>query len=326
MTIRKISILFLLSLTLTVPGGTTLSYAAHGGGGGGSSGGGGGSGCSGDCSPPTLGLNEQGQVRVEGGLTINSEIIEVGTYSQTMPTTQVLKIGQTNTIILKMLENTSPEFLSHVEIHFGVYEKVIEGILVEESISSIVWDDSGGDEVYGVYGDEDMFKNIEITHKIEEPLTILTFEIEPAKILEESTLMIIIWDEKRNASKNYFYNAIQIIDETETSQSEVLVENTQSPTEELRKDIEIPAWIKNTAGWWSEDKMNNSDFILGMRYLTDNQILIIPQTEKTKFHTTDEEIPGWIKNTAGWWSENLIQDEEFIEGIQFLVDSKIIQI
>ena len=322
MTIKKISVLFLLILTLTVQGGVTLSYAAHGGG----SSGGGGSGCSGDCSPPTLGLNEQGQVSVKGGLTINSEIIDVGAYSQTIPTTQMLKIGQTNTIVLKMLENTSPEFLSHVEIHFGVYEKVIEGILVEESISSIVWDDTGGDEVYGIYGDEDMFKNIEIKHKIEEPLTILTFEIEPTKILEESTLMIIIWDEKRNASKNYFYNAIQIIDEKETSQNEVLVDNTRLPTEELSKDVEIPEWIKNTAGWWSEDKMNNSDFILGMRYLTDNQILIILQTEKTELDSTREEIPEWIKNTAGWWSEDLIQDEEFIEGIQFLVDNKIIQI
>ena len=125
MTTRKISILSLLILTLIVPGGLTLSYAAHGGGGGG---------CSGDCSPPTLGLDEKGQVRVEGGLTINSEIVDVGTYSQTIPTTQILKTGQTSTIILKMLENTSPEFLSHVEIHFGVYEKVIQGVLVEDSI------------------------------------------------------------------------------------------------------------------------------------------------------------------------------------------------
>ena len=316
---KKTGILALLILTLTIPGAVTPSYAAHGSSGGGS-------GCSGDCSPPTLGLNEKGQVRVEGGLTINSEIIEVETYSQTIPTAHVLKIGQPSSIMLKMFENTSPEFLSHVEIHFGVYEKVIQGVLVEESISSIVWDDTGGDEVYGVYGDEDMFKNIEINHKIEDTLTILTFEIEPAKILEESTLMIVIWDEKRNASKNYFYNAIQIIGEKETSQNEVPVENAQLPTEELREDVEIPAWIKNTAGWWSEDKMSNSDFILGMQYLTNNQILIIPQTEKTEFNITDNEIPAWIKNTAGWWSEDSIQDEEFIEGIQFLLNNRIIQI
>ena len=112
-----------------------------------------------------------------------------------------------------------------------------------------------------------MFKNIEIKHKIENPLTILTFEIEPAKILEESTLMIIIWDEKRNASKNYFYNAIQIIDEMATSQNEVLVENTELLTEELRKNDTIPKWIKNNAGWWADGTLDDNSFVQGIQFL-----------------------------------------------------------
>jgi len=37
-------------------------------------------------------------------------------------------------------------------------------------------------------------------------------------------------------------------------------------------------------------------------------------------------IPGWIKNTASWWSEGLISEDEFLKGIEFLVEKRILNI
>ena len=37
-------------------------------------------------------------------------------------------------------------------------------------------------------------------------------------------------------------------------------------------------------------------------------------------------IPSWIKNNAGWWAENTIDDDSFIQGIQFLIKEGIIEI
>lgn len=37
-------------------------------------------------------------------------------------------------------------------------------------------------------------------------------------------------------------------------------------------------------------------------------------------------IPDWIKNNAGWWSENKITDKEFSNAIEYLVKNGIIQI
>ena len=37
-------------------------------------------------------------------------------------------------------------------------------------------------------------------------------------------------------------------------------------------------------------------------------------------------IPVWIKNNAGWWAEGLIDDDSFIQGIQFLVREGIIRV
>jgi len=39
-----------------------------------------------------------------------------------------------------------------------------------------------------------------------------------------------------------------------------------------------------------------------------------------------EKVPGWIKNNAKWWSEGQIDDGTFVNGIQFLMTKKIIDI
>jgi len=38
------------------------------------------------------------------------------------------------------------------------------------------------------------------------------------------------------------------------------------------------------------------------------------------------EIPSWIKNTAGWWAEGSITDEDFVKGVEFLIKEGIISI
>lgn len=39
-----------------------------------------------------------------------------------------------------------------------------------------------------------------------------------------------------------------------------------------------------------------------------------------------QQIPDWIKNNAKWWSENSIDDESFIQGIQYLIKEGVIDV
>ncbi|HXV65912.1 MAG TPA: phosphate/phosphite/phosphonate ABC transporter substrate-binding protein [Nitrosopumilaceae archaeon] len=39
-----------------------------------------------------------------------------------------------------------------------------------------------------------------------------------------------------------------------------------------------------------------------------------------------DEIPSWVKNSAGWWSDGSISDGEFINAIEFLIEKGTIQI
>jgi hypothetical protein len=38
------------------------------------------------------------------------------------------------------------------------------------------------------------------------------------------------------------------------------------------------------------------------------------------------EIPSWVKNNAGWWAEGTIDDDSFVQGIQFLIKEGIMEI
>ncbi len=45
------------------------------------------------------------------------------------------------------------------------------------------------------------------------------------------------------------------------------------------EQISIPTWIKNNAGWWATDQIDDSAFLQGIQYLIKKGIMIIPPTE-----------------------------------------------
>lgn len=43
-------------------------------------------------------------------------------------------------------------------------------------------------------------------------------------------------------------------------------------------------------------------------------------------NTPKEKIPSWIKNNAGWWADGSIDDSSFVQGIQFMIKNKLLDI
>jgi len=103
----------------------------------------------------------------------------------------------------------------------------------------------------------------------------------------------------------------------------------ENPTEKpgflkMMEEKTIPSWIKNNAGWWAENKINDNDFISGIEYLIENKIIKV-STYVNKENSTDV-IPSWIKNNAGWWSSGKISDGDFLTGIEYLIENGIIKV
>jgi hypothetical protein len=89
------------------------------------------------------------------------------------------------------------------------------------------------------------------------------------------------------------------------------------------QDSEIPGWIKNNAGWWATNQIDDSSFLQGIQYLIKEGIMVIPPTE-TSGSSESQGVPAWVKNNAGWWADGQIDDNAFISGIQYLIKSGII--
>ena len=85
---------------------------------------------------------------------------------------------------------------------------------------------------------------------------------------------------------------------------------------------EIPQWIKKNANWWSKGTITDSDFLRGIEYLIQIDILKIESNKVVP--SSSKEIPQWIRNNAEWWSAGLISDNEFIAGIKYLIEAGII--
>jgi len=106
--------------------------------------------------------------------------------------------------------------------------------------------------------------------------------------------------------------------------SGILVPNSSA------QDAQIPNWIKNVAGWWANGVVSESEFLAGIEYLVNNNIILldfVPCNDKIQSQYVDtKSVPDWIKNNASWWSENLIDDIDFINGLQYLIEYKIIKI
>ena len=87
--------------------------------------------------------------------------------------------------------------------------------------------------------------------------------------------------------------------------------------------IHIPDWIKKNAGWWVDGTISSTDFLKGIEYLIQQEIISIPHTEKQ--HSVDK-IPNWVKQNAALWSEGKIDDKTFAAGIQYLISIGIISV
>ena len=84
----------------------------------------------------------------------------------------------------------------------------------------------------------------------------------------------------------------------------------------------VPAWVKLNADWWSTNQISDSEFLEGINFLFEKEIISVPSRDvinESQWH-----IPQWVKVSSGWWYEDKITDDEFLNIITNLVERKII--
>ena len=109
--------------------------------------------------------------------------------------------------------------------------------------------------------------------------------------------------------------------------SGILVPNSSA------QDAQIPGWVKNVAGWWVSGIVSENEFVSGIEYLINNNIINLSGIPCFDAVGRDDAtanvvkaVPDWVKNNAKWWSEDLIMDADFTNGLEYLILNKIIKI
>ena len=99
-------------------------------------------------------------------------------------------------------------------------------------------------------------------------------------------------------------------------------------TASVPETASIPSWIKNNAKWWADGTIDDATFIQSIQFLIQNDIIKIPETgvSSTGQESGSESgtIPSWVKTSAGWWADGIIDDTTFIQSIQFLIQQGIL--
>ena len=90
----------------------------------------------------------------------------------------------------------------------------------------------------------------------------------------------------------------------------------------------IPDWVKNNADWWAQGLISDREFATGIGFLAKERIIQVENIDldpQGQIVISDNlEIPAWIKNNARWWADEVISDNDFKFGIQYMLQEKII--
>ena len=87
--------------------------------------------------------------------------------------------------------------------------------------------------------------------------------------------------------------------------------------------VNVPDWVKNTAGWWATDAISETEFVNAVEFLVKENII---QVDVSQTSETSQGVPDWVKNTAGWWATDAISETEFVNAIEYIENEGIIRV
>jgi len=251
-----------------------------------------------DCSAPSVSSNG-------GGVSVNGASLATEDRYNDVDTVQA-KVGQMVTITANVYDSFGGGAVYKSNLYFD-----IQGSPDWSTASSAIRYDLARDEIE-IINDNDNF-TADVSSNVVGDIVEVTFKILFTGVMDTSHIAIQNIDDSRNYQMKYFRDALEVTGTpTQTSLTATDDEITQTAT------ASVPAWVKNTAGWWADGAISEGEFVKGVEYLIQQQI-IDTDAQTTSSDGTGASIPDWVKNTAGWWADGAISEGEFVNAIEHLV-------
>jgi len=181
---------------------------------------GGGKGCSGECNPPTMGLNKAGDFRlVDKGFNCNGQAVDVLHFYTPFPKIEN-KVGEPLRCTFKIYEDSGADKIRHFE--FAVGKKF--GSQMSDEQGKIVWDRTFKGEESVTY-DEHLFRDVSVkavgltkcrAESNSANCLLLSLSATPKEpLVDDIIVKTNIWDHRRNAKQNTHNEGIQFVGYTE---------------------------------------------------------------------------------------------------------------
>lgn len=176
-----------------------------------------GNGCRGDCTPPTLGVDEAYTRLVQSGFSYNDHPVDVELYYTHYPLI-IANVGHENKAVLKIYDNSGSQNIEHIELAFGLKS----GTRIDESKASISLDrTSDGGKSISVFDPENALQDIRaeiINDKcspfINTDCLIVTIYHTFRAPLDFNVVATDVWDFDKNEWQNYYNDGINVVGES----------------------------------------------------------------------------------------------------------------
>ena len=313
--------------------------------------GGNGSGCDGDCSPPTMGIDRRGIKQVDNGFSYNDNFINVEQFHTPYPliTTQT---GQSNTITAKVYENRGPHNIKLVQFGLGIPEvgsplndaEVIVEVWLESNLSDVdtppsvqellIRDSANLIESDSVLADTKLTECINGSADTDGCL-----EVSLHYVYREAPMYNVVlampMDLARNSEHNYFNDGITVAGQSLNPPKTEIVALGQSGTIQVVTQIDKKGdlwvdeqghqWTKNNHGTWIQltkpDFQRHQDEISNVMTRDNSNFSLLVEYEKEKAMaifdgaSLQKELPDYFAYTYLNKSEDKLEGADLQEKI-----------
>lgn len=97
----------------------------------------------------------------------------------------------------------------------------------------------------------------------------------------------------------------------------------------MKEKARVPQWIETTAQFWIDEGVSDREFTDAIGFLVKEKIIDVEVeptlVEPDETTTVEPEIPDWIASTTEWWINGQVPEDQFLEGIKWMIQNKIIK-
>ncbi|HZS73790.1 MAG TPA: hypothetical protein VFA69_04725 [Candidatus Nitrosotalea sp.] len=153
-------------------------------------------------NPPSFGGGKL--FKYADGLAINGNTTDISKFSQKMPTPQILTIGKSSTITLKIFDNAGPTTIKSVSLYMNMRGTSLTTISGDTFIQYPMKNNA-----VNLSDPHKLLGTVTAEYKIVGPVVYVTFHITPIAKMDTSDLIVSAMDDHRSNTNSLIINAIK---------------------------------------------------------------------------------------------------------------------